>query len=230
MSAKNILFLWDIDGTLITVGGAGERALVHAINDHFGIDGDLKGIDYAGRTDRMISRMLHDYYGIEKTDKSLQGFLDSYLFHLEKEMKHTKMHVVDGITAILDEIKTQPQYSQGLLTGNLKKGAEIKLLHFDLLHYFPFGVFSDFGVNRNELASFALEEAHKATGLPFTPEHTYVIGDTPHDIECGKYINAKTIGVATGRFTTDQLKESQPDFLFEKLPSPQEFMGQICGS
>jgi phosphoglycolate phosphatase len=224
MSAKNILFLWDIDGTLITVGGAGERSLIYAIKDHFGIDGDLKDIDYSGRTDRMISHMLHDYYGVEKTDESQRGFLDSYIFHLEKEMKHTRMRIIDGILEILEAIKAHPLCFQGLLTGNLKKGADIKLLHFNLLHYFPFGGFSDFSVHRNELAAFALEEACKNTGIEFSKENTYVIGDTPHDITCGKAIGAKTIAMATGHFTTDQLKPHQPDVLLDRFPDAQEFM------
>lgn len=227
MKEDNILFLWDIDGTLITVGGAGERALVHAIKDCFGIDGDLAGIDYSGRTDRRISHMLHDYYKIEKTDASLESFLDSYLFHLEQEMKNTRMTVVDGVRAILDEIEANPRLHQGLLTGNLQRGAEIKLGHFGIGGYFKFGAFSNLSMNRNELAGHALDLAEKATGVRFMPEHTYIIGDTPHDIECGKSISAKTVAVAAGRFTAEELKAHHPDYTFEKFGDSLDFLEQV---
>lgn len=227
MSNKPILFLWDIDGTLITVGGAGERALVHAIKDQFGIDGDLHGIDYAGRTDRVISHMLHDYYKVERTDASQQGFLDSYIFHLEEEMVHTRMRVIDGILDVLNEIESREGFYQGLLTGNLARGARIKLEHFGLWKYFPFGVFSDLALERNDLAGFALGEAKKATGLDFDPENTYVIGDTPHDIICGQSIGAKTVAVSTGRFSVEQLKEYRPDVAFEAWTTPDAFFQSI---
>ena len=215
------LFMWDIDGTLISVGGAGERALIHATQDVFGIDGTLEGIDYAGRTDRKIAHMLHEYFEIEKTDESLCTFLQSYLDQLEIEMQTTRMHVLPGVIEALDAIENHPNTWQGLLTGNLAKGAEIKLAHYDIWHYFPFGAFSDLSVDRNELAKHAPAVANKHTGIDFEPANIYVIGDTPHDIACGKSISAKTIAVCTGKFTADDLAQYHPDFLFEKLPAPQ---------
>ena len=227
MSHTPTLFLWDIDGTLITVGGAGERALVHAIKDQFGIDGDLNGIDYAGRTDRMISHMLHDFYKVERTETSQQEFLNSYIHHLENEMKYTRMRVIDGILEVLNAIESREDFHQGLLTGNLAKGGRIKLEHFDLWKYFPFGVFSDLALERNDLAGFALSEAKKATGLDFDPERTYVIGDTPHDIICGQSIGAKTVAISTGRFSVEQLNEYRPDYAFETWTTPDAFFQMI---
>jgi phosphoglycolate phosphatase len=227
MRDQHTLFLWDIDGTLITVGGAGERALVHAIEVCFGIQGDLSGIDYSGRTDRRICMMLHDHYGKEKTEESMQRFLDVYIQQLEVEMKTSRMRVLDGILEILREIDTNPMLHQGLLTGNLAKGAEIKLTHFDLLKFFQFGAFSNLSVNRNELAGHALQEAKKTTGISFFPDHVFVIGDTPHDIECGKTIHAKTVAVATGKYSKDELAKFEPDFIFDRLGDPHDLIDQL---
>jgi phosphoglycolate phosphatase-like HAD superfamily hydrolase len=224
MKQQPKLYLWDIDGTLISVGGAGERALIAAIFDCFGIQGNLSGIDYSGRTDRRIAHMLHEHYGIEKTDASLQGFLDSYISHLEAEMQNTRMEVLPGIQNLLESIEKSPELHQGLLTGNLIKGSEIKLKHFNLWRFFRFGAFSNLSINRNELAGFALMEAKKATGISFFPQNVFVIGDTPHDIECGKVINAKTVAVATGRYSMDALRACQPDFLFEDFSNPRQLL------
>jgi phosphoglycolate phosphatase len=227
MRDQHTLFLWDIDGTLISVGGAGERALVHAIKICFGLEGDLSEIDYSGRTDRRICHMLHEHYGVEKTDESLRQFLDAYLARLEVEMQNTRMRILDGVLDILKEIDHNPMLHQGLLTGNLKYGAEIKLRHFDLWDYFPFGAFSNLSVNRNELAGHALREATNATGISFFPENVFVIGDTPHDIECGKVIHAKTVALATGKYSYEQLAKEDPDFVFEKLPDSPDFIDQL---
>jgi phosphoglycolate phosphatase len=226
MKSQQKLYLWDIDGTLISVGGAGERALVHAIRDRFGIEGDLSAIDYSGRTDRRIAHMLHEHYGIDKTDSSLQGFLDAYIAHLEEEIVNTRMQVLPGILEILDQIENNPLLHQGLLTGNLLRGSEIKLKHFNLWHYFRFGAYSNLSMNRNELAGYALMEAKKATGISFFPENVYVIGDTPHDIECGRTIHAKTVAVATGKYSAEQLRAHNPHFLFENLSDTHDFLEQ----
>ncbi len=227
MGISNKLFLWDIDGTLISVGGAGERALIHAIKAVFKIDGDLKGVDYAGRTDRRIAHMLHDHFDFPRSDASMALFLESYLHHLELEMKHTRMHVLPGVQALLDAIAASPDCHQGLLTGNLRQGARIKLDHFKLWHYFAFGAFSDLSMDRNALAPHALIEARNHTDLSFDPACVFVIGDTPHDIECGKVIGARTIAVSTGRFTPDQLSEHAPDYTFTQLPSPEDFFAVV---
>lgn len=227
MRAENKLFLWDIDGTLITVGGAGERALILAIKDTFGIEGNLDGIEYAGRTDRRICYMLHDFYDVEKTEQSMQSFLDSYLIHLENEIKDTKMTVIDGIRGILDLIETNPYLYQGLLTGNLERGSEIKLQHFGLWDYFQFGAFSNLSMNRNKLAGYALGKAAQATGIRFMPENVYVLGDTPLDIECGKCIHAKTVAVATGKFSAEELSKHNPDYVFDTLGDPHDFIEKL---
>jgi len=225
MEEQKKLFMWDIDGTLISVGGAGERAMNHAIKEIFGIDGDLNEIDYAGRTDTRIAHMLHEYFEIEKTEASIESFLQSYLSQLEIEMQTTRMYVLPGVIEALEAIEKHPNTWQGLLTGNLAIGAEIKLSHYSIWHYFPFGAFSDLSLDRNEIAKHAPAVAKKHTGIDFDPANIYVIGDTPHDIECGKVISAKTIAVCTGKYNAEDLTQHKPDFLFEELPAPEVLLG-----
>jgi len=221
------LFLWDIDGTLLSVGGAGERALNHAIETCFNQEANLSRVNYTGRTDRKIAVMLHDAYGFEPTEASTRSFIESYLTQLAKEMEVTRMRVLDGVREVLSIIKAQPNFYQGLLTGNLRRGAEIKLAHFDLWDYFPFGGFSDYSIERNAIAESALLEARKHTGIDFAPETCFVIGDTEHDISCGKSIGARTVALATGRISRDDLAAKAPDFLFENIDDPDAFLGAL---
>lgn len=229
MDSAPYLFLWDIDGTLISVGGAGERALIGAIREVFAIEGDLSGIDYAGRTDRTIARMLHEFYGVPLSDPSQQRFMESYLTHLAAEMQHTRMHLLPQVPEILHAIDAHPDCHQGLLTGNLRRGAQIKLDHYGIWHHFPFGGFSDVSHLRNDLAEAALQEAQQHTGITFDPSRVIVIGDTPHDITCGQHIGALTYAVCTGRFRPEDLAPLKPDFLKTELPTAPDFIEEVMG-
>lgn len=217
---KPIVILWDIDGTLVTVDGAGEKALVMAMRSAFGIDTDLSGIDYSGRTDRRIAELLHTSAGIPLTPESVQHFLEHYIEHLEAEVPPSAMGLLPGVPETMEWIRNTSGVEQGLLTGNLRSGANIKLSKFHIWEYFPFGAFSDFSVERNELGPYALEEAERYLETNLEPGQLIVVGDTPHDVVCGKVFGALTMAVATGKYSMDQLALSNPDFLVESV-SPQ---------
>ena len=104
-----------------------------------------------------------------------------------------------------------------LLTGNLERGAEIKLTHYGLWNYFEFGAYADDHSDRNRLGPFAQARAKEHHGVEFPPERIFVLGDTPHDITCGKVIGAKTVAIATGGYSREQLAAHAPDFLFDDL-------------
>ncbi|MBM3852765.1 MAG: hydrolase, partial [Verrucomicrobia bacterium] len=104
--------------------------------------------------------------------------------------------------------------AQGLLTGNIRRGAEFKLTHYRVWHYFEFGAFADDSPRRNDLGPHALRRAGALHRHEFTPARTFIIGDTPHDIECGKVIGARTIAVATGRHPVAELARHAPDAVF----------------
>lgn len=211
------LLLFDIDGTLITSGGAGEGALVDAMTSQFGVIEDLAGITLAGATDALIARTLLEKHGLPVTAKNVTALMDAYLQHLAGRMPRHAGRILPGIVELLQRLKTEPDCVVALLTGNLVRGAEIKLTHYGVWEYFEFGAFADDHHDRNELGHFARQRALEIRGIDFPPEAIYVIGDTPRDIECGRAIGAVTVAIATGHYSLVQLQEHQPDFLFEDL-------------
>ncbi len=214
---KSKLFLFDIDGTLITSGGAGETALSLGIKTQFGIEDDLKNIEIAGRTDSGIARRIFEKHQVEASPENLATFFDGYLSHLSRLLPQTGGRLLPGIVPLLDRLQARGDVLLALLTGNLARGAELKLVHYGLWDYFEFGAFADDHHDRNELGRFAQARALEQQGQVFPPESIYVLGDTPHDISCARAIGAKAVAIATGKFTCAQLAEHAPDYLFEDL-------------
>ena len=217
MSAKTHLFLFDIDGTLIASGGAGEYSMRLAVKDLFGAENGLEGIEIAGRTDQHITRNILQKFGVEWSAERATAFLDAYLRHLAVELPRKKGRLLPGIVPLLDALKANPRVALALLTGNLERGAEIKLTHYGVWEYFEFGAYADDDSDRNKLGVHAQTRARARHGVEFPPERTFVLGDTPHDITCGRAIGAKTVAIATGGYTRDQLAAYRPDFLFDDL-------------
>ena len=114
-----------------------------------------------------------------------------------------------------------------LLTGNVERGARIKLGHHGLSHFFKFGAFADDSQWRNELGPVALRRARELHGVEFTPERVFVIGDTPHDIACGKVIGARTIAVATGQYSLEELNAHTPHAAFSDLSDTAAFLRTV---
>ena len=217
MTTAHKLFLFDIDGTLLTSGGAGERALRLGFRDRFGIDDDLSSIEIAGRTDSGIVREMLAAHRLPATPENIAAFLDGYLHHLAQEIPRTPGRLLPGILPLLDALQPRADIVLALLTGNLARGAEIKLRHYDVWHYFEFGAFADDHHDRNQLGPFAQARARAQRGIEFPPERIFVLGDTPHDIGCARAIGAKAIAIATGKFSQADLAAQTPDFLFEDL-------------
>jgi phosphoglycolate phosphatase-like HAD superfamily hydrolase len=211
------LLLWDIDGTLITTGEAGQRAIVRATAQWFGNDGDLSGIEIAGRTDAGIAHQILKKHREPITEEKVAVFLDLYLRFLEEELPRSQGSVLPGVRQLLEKLAPQPNTALALLTGNLRRGAQLKLGHYQLWQFFDFGAFADDHHDRNELGAFALKRAEQETGIRFAPEQVDVIGDTGHDIACGKAFGARTIAVATGSWSREKLAAQKPDFLFGDL-------------
>jgi len=221
------LLLWDIDGTLLLGDHAGERALLVSLRRTFGIEGSLDRVDIAGRTDRFISENLLRIHGVEPTSQALHDFLEGYLAALAEEMPRGRPRLLPGVPGILETVARRPDLAQGLLTGNLVRGAQLKLDHFSVWHYFPFGAFADDSPLRNELGPHALRRAGEHHEAHFAPAHTFIIGDTRHDIACARAIGARAIAVATGRFSVEQLAAESPDLLLRDLSDPAPFFAYI---
>lgn len=223
------LFLFDIDGTIIWGGGAGEAALRSAIQTKFGKEADLSQINMAGATDRRIARDLLAFYGLPDSEENEAAFVEAYLEALPKLLQEKNGRILPGIIDLLDTIRNRPDCSLALLTGNIRKGAQIKLEHFGVWHYFPFGAFADDHYDRNHLGPFAQARASAHHGVTFDPDRTFIIGDTPRDIACGKAIGAKTVAVATGDYSTEALAQHSPDFLFADFSDPLKSLRIILG-
>ncbi len=221
------LLLFDIDGTLIDTGGTGFPALRMALQDGFGIEDDLSHISLAGATDTNLCREILAHYQIEPTAANMALYLDGYLHHLQRLLPEKSGRVLPGILELLEKIQSLPDLVVALLTGNLIRGAEIKLAHFGIWHFFEFGAFADDHHVRNELGHFARARALEKHGVEFPPESIYVIGDTPKDIACGRAIGARTVAVATGEYSTVELGRYQPDFLFENFSETTRAIEQL---
>jgi len=218
------LILWDIDGTLIRTNRAGIIALVRAFAQLHGRETDMNQIEVAGRTDRwIISRML-EHHGMAASAENIHAVLEAYLQLLQSEMTARPGRVLPGVLELLETLHQRDDIVQGLLTGNVERGARIKLEHFKVWHYFQFGAFGDDSAIRNELGPHALRRAKERHEIDFLPDRVWVIGDTPHDIECGKAIGARSIAVATGGYSLEQLAVHAPTALFADFSDTAAFL------
>lgn len=211
------IVLFDIDGTLIRSGGAGKAALEGALRDQFGLSEVLDGVPYAGRTDRAIIRDLMQWHGIDPTPENQTRLQMQYLARLPSCLQRYGGVVLPGVPALLASLHRRPSILVGLLTGNMQRGAQLKLEHFGLWHYFAFGGYGDFSEDRNEVARQAYQAAldHARQSIP--PEDVWIIGDTPHDIACARAIGAHVLAVGTGWTSLAELEACQPDCLLADL-------------
>jgi phosphoglycolate phosphatase len=224
------LVLFDIDGTLVLTGGAGLRAMNRACADIAGNADALSGIPVAGRTDRVILSDVVGRLGRTLDDHLLDHLRERYLLHLREEIELAGRGVngvMPGVRELLDALVRRDDVFLGLLTGNFEEGARIKLEHFDLWRYFRCGAFADDAADRNALVPFAWERARRQ-GLPaLAAEHTLVVGDTPHDVACARAVGAVAVGVATGGYTSAQLRDSGADVVFEDLGDRDRFLALL---
>lgn len=211
------LLLWDIDGTLIASGGAGMHALQLALKNTFALDGSLADIDFAGRTDTWIMRAIFRKFAVPATDENFTRLFDGYLRELPAALRNPHARVLPGVREILRATAAHGTFAQGLLTGNKRGGAQTKLAHHGLWEHFAFGAFGDDAEIRNELGPHALRRARETHGIDFPATRTWIIGDTPHDIACGKAIGARTLAVATGASTAAELRAHAPDAVVENF-------------
>ncbi len=225
-SAKRLL-LWDIDSTLINNAGAGIQSLKQVIARRYGVHDDLGDIEIAGRTDAHIARSILRKYAVELTAENISAFLDEYLIGLGELLPRTNGRVLPGVAEILRRLHGKHNRVLGLLTGNLQRGAELKLRRYGLWDFFELGAFADDHHDRNQLGPFARTRACERHNFDFPPHSIDVIGDTAHDIACGKAIGARTIAVATGSSSADELAAHQPDFVFEDLSDVDAVIAQL---
>lgn len=228
MAAVVRVVLFDIDGTLIQSGGAGVRAFGETARSEFDRPDGTAGMHFAGRTDTSLVREFLRRHALPETPENFRRFLDTYVFWLDHLLPRLEGGVLPGVWSWLHglrALKSPPLV--GLLTGNIRLGAEIKLRHFRLWDEFTLGAFSDDSEDRNALAAIAHARSAAAFGRPLDGAELLVIGDTPRDIECARAVGARVLAVATGRDSVEALRAHAPDFAAASLRdvSPAE----ICG-
>jgi phosphoglycolate phosphatase-like HAD superfamily hydrolase len=155
--------------------------------------------------------------------------LDGYVHHLALELPKREGRVLPGIVELLDALHRREDCVLGLLTGNIEKGAELKLSHYGVWDYFEFGAFADDHVDRNKLGPVAHSRAVEKHGISFDARYVYVLGDTPRDIDCARAAGFVAVAIATGSYGKDELAAHQPDFLFEDLSDTKGVMEALLG-
>ena len=214
--------LFDIDGTLIRTGGAGVKAFEKTFREEFGLKNATQTLKFAGRTDTSLVRETFLLHGIPATVNNFERFFRRYPTFLEPLLKQLPGGPCEGVVELLAHLNTQnPKPVIGLLTGNVRRGAELKLAHYQLWHHFAFGGFGDDHEDRNCIAAVARERGEKMAGRTLLSEEILVIGDTPLDVACGKSIGAKVLAVATGNYSVAELMEAQPTLAVDHLAKPE---------
>lgn len=207
------LLLFDIDGTLIDSHGAGGSAILDAAEQHFGIKRDqLPPLQLAGATDPAIAMDVFDLVKRPHTRDDVFAFLDCYLIHLKRRLHAEDFSgfTLPGVVELLETLRTHTDAHLGLLTGNVRRGAEIKLTRHGIHHHFIDGGFGCDHHDRNQLGPVALQRMQDATGMSFDAADVIVIGDTPKDIRCAAAFGAKCLAVATGQYSHAELSALDP--------------------
>ena len=221
------LLLFDIDGTLIDSGGAGVQSLKDVLEQQFGVIDDLGGVEIAGKTDTGIVHQILRKQNIAVTEENTAAFLELYLEFLAGELPQRQGRLLQGVAKLLPRLHAQPQIALSPATGNMRRGAQLKLAHYGIWDFFEFGAFADDHHDRNQLGPFAQQRAREKHAIDFAAADIDVIGDTPHDIACGKAIGARTIAVTTGSFSRAQLAAHQPDFILADFSEVESVMAEL---
>lgn len=212
------LVLFDIDGTLIRSGGAGVRAFERTFTEIFGLKNATQRMKFAGRTDVSLVRECFRLFEIDPAEENFRRFFESYPIFLEELLKSTTGGVCEGITTLIRHLELAPEKPVlGLLTGNVRRGAELKLRHYKLWHHFTTGAFADDHEDRNCIASIAQQRGSEALGKELAGEEIVVIGDTPLDIACGQSIGAKVLAVGTGEYGRAELAKTNPTWAVDHV-------------
>ena len=231
------LVLFDIDGTILSTDRAiWEDPFREGMETAFREVGDPRSIDthqyrMGGKTDTQIIHEILSQNGVEESTitRMLPVIAKTYMGLLRAKVKERPDYIKlkPGIEALLTDLHERPEVLLGLLTGNFEEGAYLKLSAHGLDRYFDFGAFGENARQRSDLPPRALEAAEKKHGYQFFQKEIVIIGDTPNDIHCGRDLNVRTLAVATGPFTVEQLSAEKPDFVFPNFQDKSKVLSAI---
>lgn len=220
MPAQDRLILFDIDGTLLSAGGAPRRAFRRALTAYFGTEGAAATDDFSGKTDPQIvyDLMTAAGFGDNHIAERIAAVFESYVAGLAAELQRETGHrLLPGVAELVPRLAEDPRVVLGLVTGNIETGARLKLDHFGLWDRFRVGAFGSDDRERDRLPPIAIERARRLTGRSFERDGVVIVGDTPADVRCARAVGAIAVGVATGPLGRGVLAASDPDFLLDSL-------------
>jgi len=224
--------LFDVDGTLLSAGGAGRRALARALREVYGTAGPIDSYDFHGSTDTQIVRDLMAAAGFTAAEIGRQEarLFDRYVDCLAAELGvEGLVRLYPGVADLVLALAGMEACVVGLLTGNIEAGARVKLEATGLWPRFRLGAYGSDHADRNRLPALAARRAEALVGRVFRGAETVIIGDTPRDVACARAFDATAIAVATGRHTVADLDACGPDHLFPDLADTQRVIGAILG-
>jgi len=218
---KEKLFLFDIDGTLLSPGPSARRAINQAIENFTGVSPNLQIKDVAGMTDRLIVKNA-----LEKNETNgditevINNIINDYLTLFENTyLESTGAFVFEDALKLIHKVK-EKSIPLGLLTGNVRRGAKIKLGRFDLMKHFSFGAFGDEGKTRNDLPIVALNRAQEVLGKTYEFDEIVLVGDTPEDAIAAKVNGCKSIVVCRRHEWYDDIVKAGADLVVDSLDDP----------
>ncbi len=214
----DLVWLFDVDGTLLQTEGAGREAMLRALRDRHGIEDDLTTIPFAGRTDRLIIDDISARHALGFDDAARAGFHDHVIEHMRAIMTPPRGGLLPGVLETLAAVAAEPAWVCALLTGNESRMARLKLEAFDVWTRFAWGAYSEDGVDRDAIARVAVARAAARHGVG--PERCVVVGDTEHDIACARAAGAHVVAVTTGGRSRERLAAHAPDLLLDDLRDP----------
>ncbi len=224
---------WDIDGTLLTTARAGVFALEEAAREVLGSVPNFSTLPTAGLTDAQVAALSVRTCGMDDSEQRVAAFLRAYERHLPERLSWRRGRTLPGVVDVLDDLAGRDDVACILLTGNTELGARAKLSHYGLSGRFEGGAFCTGLDDRETIARRARTLALARWGETLSSDGIYVVGDTVHDVRCGKAIGARTVAVASGPVPHSELAASAPWLLLDALPEPQLFaeaLGLTCAS
>ena len=211
------LFLFDVDGTLVTARGAGRLAIAHALASTYGTTGPIETYDFRGKTDQRIVWDLMQTAGLDEARiaSGLAACFATYVSELRRLIGDgARVTIMPGVGQLVRALSARDDAVVGLLTGNIEPGARVKLAPTGLWDLFRVGAFGSDDIERRRLPAIACDRAHRLTGRRFAFEEVTIIGDTPLDVDCARACGAVAVAVATGFHPADDLTACAPDLLF----------------
>jgi phosphoglycolate phosphatase len=226
------VLLFDIDGTLVTTGGAGRRAMELAFERLHGRRDACDAFKMSGMTDRAIVRKGLEVIGVLPTEPAIDALIAAYIAGLHEEIpkvqdRDYKLH--PGMREAVEAARARSGFAVGLGTGNVRPGAKVKLERVQLYEQFRFGGFGCDAEDRTELIRHGAREGAALLGAPLEACRVVVIGDTPKDVAAAKGIGATTIGVGTGSYSAQELQAAGAEFAFDDFTAPGALQALLHG-